>query len=209
VTPTVMIADSEYKDDLVVLHKGVLRGDASSRERLAAVLLKVVPRILRREMPYIDGHIVNDGVEDALMSYFGVPSRYDPLRARLDTFIVTDARRRIHHELRSMGRRRLREARFVRTDDLLWPDEEYRAARVDVILRRLIAAVAQGQERALLEAKVDGERRTDVLAAILGVAAASTKERRLAVRRAVDKLKARLRRLLRRRAVCHRPNADE
>lgn len=187
--------DVEFASRLAVLHESVLCHDPIARESVASLLLRIGRRYLRVENPFVEAHIVNDAVVDSIISYLGAPSRYDCRLSRLDTFIIVHARYRLRNAVRSECRRLRREARLdtkapETACDELWADAQAK-------LRDLIARTSEGPERAFLEARARGEQRAVVLARALGLEGLSAQEARKAVKRANDRLLARMRRLVR------------
>jgi len=184
-------------DAWLALHEHVLGGDQTARERVAVLLLDRVRGILRHERPLVDAQVINDAVEDAIVHYIQSPWRYDPSLARLDTFIVADARHRLRHALRADARRRLRDDRAARRDEPTRLAPDVYADMPEDMLARLIEQAATGRERAFLQAKARGERSTTVLAQILGLSGLSPVDRQRAVKRTADRLLARMKRLAR------------
>jgi RNA polymerase sigma factor (sigma-70 family) len=181
---------------LLALHDEVVRQNLAAREVLTLLLLTRCSQILKRERPFLDPTVVSDVVEDAVLHYLSAPERYEPSRAGLDTFILHDARYRILHAIRSDQRRRRRDSTVTRGDPAAVPEPDTEGDRNDGLLAILIPKVANGRERAFLEAKAHGERRTSALAEILGLPQLSASDKRRAVKRVADKLLLRLRRLV-------------
>lgn len=195
--------DSSFSLHLRKLHESVLAGDPRAMEGVAESLLRRCERIVKRRLPLLDADAAADVVEDALLRYMKQPTRYDPGLARLDTFIVRDATYLALHVLRSQRLRNLRHPQLTERMQACYcsryshcadASEDIGLASASA-LPSLINRVSTGRERAFLLAKARGERRTSVLAAILGCQVSAPIEQRRIVKQVSDKLVARLRRL--------------
>jgi hypothetical protein len=184
-----------HSAQLIQLHTAVLGGYLAAIELLTAILLNSGRRILRPRFSNVDVAIINDAVEDAILRYLVAPYRYDVTRARLDTFILGDARHRVLHCLRA-ERRRLQHQQLLIPTAHPWGLAEASDNASDERAAAMLNAVAVGQERAFLVAKLRGERRTVALAHILGAAHLPKPEQARVVKRAADRLRARLRRFV-------------
>lgn len=181
--------------ELLALHHAWLRGDGAAREQLAIVLLDTGRRSLRRKAVGVDVCIVDDAVEDAIVHYLAEPRRYKETLARLDTFISVDARHRMLNAIRSEARRRRHHVQLDPSTEPPAPPVGDVEALPQFAARDLIERSASGPERAFLDARAHGERRTAVLARLLELNGLTVPEERLAVKRVSDKLMLRLRRL--------------
>lgn len=180
---------------LLKLHTRLLGGDAKAFDEVP-VLLHLLERSLRVRYPGCrDQAAINDAAEDAILIYLASPERFDPARARLDTFLGVIAGRRLLHYIRTDVRRRRREtATWTETVEPAAPSDQ--PPNIDVLFA-LIDEAAQGPERDFLLAKAHGERSTERLGSILGLDGLSDNQSRQTVKRTSDRLMIRLRRLAR------------
>jgi DNA-directed RNA polymerase specialized sigma24 family protein len=146
----------------------------------------------------VEPGLINDAVEDSLLRYCHHPESYDPGRSRLDVFLALVAKRKLIDLLRHEKRRKALDAAFAasvaQTFDpriIALPTPSPEAPDV-----RRLADHWSEPDRKFLEARLQGERRTRILAAILGLPLAPWVLQRQAVKRATDRLRVRLRRQL-------------
>ncbi len=187
--------DKQRLARLAELHVHVLNGDETAREEIARLLVPLVQERMRRFARGADASLIEESVHDAILDYLFAPHSFDPSRSRLDTFVGLAARRNLIDGLRRLHRLAGREIvaghPLNETLALAVP-----IAEPDDSCAALVAVIARSEaERAFLNARLDGERRTDVLAKLLGMADAPTSEQRRAVKRVVDRLRIRSRRL--------------
>jgi DNA-directed RNA polymerase specialized sigma24 family protein len=176
-------------DALIALHIRVLAGDRLAPECMAAIVLASAVRILRKRWQRIDPALVNDAVEDALLKYLAVPGQYDSSLARLDTFIVAVASRRLLTLLRS--ERRQRRAGCPASAVTVNPEMTIVTDRV----QSAFEAILSHSERVFFDARLSGETRTEELAQLIGATGLPPNMQRQLVKRMTERLRIRLRRL--------------
>ena len=205
------------RDRLDELHSAILRGDAEARETVSACLLQFVQRAVRSRYPCVDPGIINDAAEDAVLKYLHEPLRYDPNRGSLHRFVTSVALNRAVDLLRRAKRSRERQALLAEQTlghISLQQDCPRQAEPVlggcDVLFESetskpsLWAKIADSQvsltpvERRFLEARLNGEHRTEVLAAILKLGDRPRQEQKRTVKRMKDALRLRIRRFAQR-----------
>jgi len=186
---------------VALAHDRFLRGDESASSELVNHLLEPVSLRLADRWPGIDRAIINDAVEDALMSYLRHASYYNPAKARLDTFIAFVATRDLLNAIRKGARRR-------RADESLATNLAHMStlhveghgpapsAFDPVAALRQLTTNWSPKEQMFMCARLEGEHRTSKLAAILGLEEASATKQRIAVKQMTDRLRLRLRRLV-------------
>jgi DNA-directed RNA polymerase specialized sigma24 family protein len=91
---------------LLSLQQYATLGDQQAREDLTEYLVGRITGILETELRGVDASIINDAVEDVVLSHLGHPAAYDSTRARVDTFLTRAAKWRVHDTLRRDRRRR-------------------------------------------------------------------------------------------------------
>jgi hypothetical protein len=78
--------------NLLVLHQKLLDGNTFAFEEIFEAVFPCLLGDLQRNFPWTDGHIVTDGVTDALLDYLLKPHAFDPLRGvPLDRFLFKAA----------------------------------------------------------------------------------------------------------------------
>ena len=188
---------------LLGLHKRLLSGDRTASEEIAGHLLAPLAREISRRFPRTDKHIVWDGVTDAILDYCIHPDQFDVARGvPLDRFLHTAAWRNVANSLRGEKRRKAREEKAVHvyaeslveldpaTGNLL-REESLRRQRQQAQLMRTLQ---DQKDRQILELRMQGERRTDAFAKILGISHLPTDAQRREVKRAKDRIDKVLRR---------------
>jgi DNA-directed RNA polymerase specialized sigma24 family protein len=189
--------------DLQALHSAVLLGEATTADVLARLALPRICASLRREWPDAASAMIEEAVEDAILWYLANPTRYDPERSGLQTFLHLVARRKMTHAVRSERRRLAHEvpiglsmpeaapgyppptwrAGADRLDDPAAPSRD---------LSSILALATTEAERAFVLARATGAP-TSTLATIIG-AGYSPDEQRQAVHRVMARLRQRARR---------------
>jgi DNA-directed RNA polymerase specialized sigma24 family protein len=182
-------------EQLVRLHERIVLGEVGAREELSERILPALTTELLRAMPRIEPEIVQTGVADAILAYLARPSRYDPDQASLRHYLRVVAKNKIVDSIRRSARRLQHETTDEITDRLVTsPDLEdvNSESQIEQLLRHFPSAA--NRDFALL--KIDGERRTEVLAQVLGVAHLPKAEQQAIVHRTWVTIRTRLRRLL-------------
>lgn len=170
-------------------------------EFAGAVLPALIAR-LTAALPTAHPHDVVTAAEDTLLAFLKHPERFDPNRSRLLSYLLMAARCDFLN--RQKGERRHHRGRIpwdsVELDAGAWNSEEEEDAREDdgVTFDRpeVQAAVASLSEpdRRVLDLMRAGERQTAAFAGVLGVDDQPVAEQETVVKRAKDRIKARLRR---------------
>lgn len=89
------------------IHERLLRGDPTAAAEIAEFLLPILIYHLKRKFFSIDDpHLVEDAVHQALMEYILNPSRYDPAKSNLLTYVRLAAFRDILNLIKSEKRHR-------------------------------------------------------------------------------------------------------
>lgn len=178
-------------DALVDLHRRVLCGQPEAPAGLYALMCEILIPRLRRRWPGTDPQEIRSAVGIAVCVHLAKPFMFDPLRSRLDWYVTAIAERRIIDGARRDARRRKAEA--------AWNESRERRALPAVrpasecTLEEVGELVPNEKERRFVMAKIDGERRTAVLARDLGAAGLTAAEQRVLVHRTWMKLRKRLR----------------
>lgn len=196
--------EDEDAPALLALHRRLLDGDRVASEELIALLLSPLTDRLARRFPHTDEQLIADGIVDALLEYCAQPDRFDAERGvPLDRFLSTAAWRNIANSLRGEHRRKAREEKahaaygepLVALDptagNLLQQEESAQRRRREVEVMQMVRTPA---DQEIVTLRLQGERRTEVFADILGIAHLPAAEQRRAVKRAKDRIDKVLRR---------------
>jgi len=183
---------------LIGLHKRLLQGDRTASEEIARQLLAPLARQLSRKFPFTDEQIVSDGVTDSILDYCEKPQQFDATRGvPLEGFLHMAARRNVSNLLRGEKRRKAREGRYgqaslespvelyVSAGNLLQEDKKIRVQRPQ---GEAITILTDKKDQRIHELRLQGERRTQVFAQILGIDHLPTEVQRRQVKRAKDRI---------------------
>lgn len=198
------------------LHQRLVEGDPlAPPELVGAFSEELVRRVRARAQITNDDFIVYDAVTDALLAYAQQPTKYNPTKSGLLTYLTMSA---YGDYLNMLARERRREKREVpleyvehRLDagnnlieDLLIEDVLDTVMEREGILTpeeriRLLQQVSERfpdpQDRQLLNLMLLGERKTAAYSAVLGILDSDKDEQRRIVKRHKDRLSKRLKRL--------------
>lgn len=183
---------------LLELHRRLCHGDRTASEELADLILEPLVERVSRRFPRIDDQIIWDAVIDAFfLEYCSRPPRFDAGRAvPLDAFLLMAARRNVANALRGEARRRAREAEAAQDDapsaveldptagNILQQEETRQVQRQQDLMRLL----QDPKDRRVLALRLQGERRTEAFAKILGISHLPTEVQRWEVKRAKDRI---------------------
>jgi RNA polymerase sigma-70 factor (ECF subfamily) len=196
---------------LTELHRRVVAGSRDALNVVAEDLLPILNRRLRGAFRMVPQDAISDAAVDAIMDYISRPTRFDPARGRLDAFLFQAAWRNVSDSLESIAARISRETRYAHAASLLAPpvlltsDHDSAGSGVeDPDLDTLLQVLARDErssevERVAVRLWAEGERRSEVFAALLGLDHRPPDEQRREVKRFKDRLVKRLRRLWERR----------
>lgn len=188
-------------EESFAIHRRLCGHDPTATADFAAAFLDPLASYLRATYPFVDEHARLTAAEDAILSVIRNPGVYDPTRCdgNLPAFLRmaacgdlanARARERRHHEKRS------EDCVELVPDDGNDFEEEGADDCPSFNDPDLLNAIAQlsGPERRVLDLMRDGERRTEVFAAALGLGDQSPDEQRREVKRTKDRIVKRLRR---------------
>jgi RNA polymerase sigma-70 factor (ECF subfamily) len=189
---------------LLVLHHRLCDGDRTASDEFAELILKLLVEQVARRYPHTDEQVIWDGVSAAFLDYCSRPHQFDERRGvPLDRFLYKASWRNVANILRSHIRRRTHEAEAARA---------YASAAVelDPVVGNLVQQEESAQlhqreedvmnllqdptDRQILALRLQGERRTEAFAELLGVAHLPIKVQRREVKRAKDRIDKILRR---------------
>lgn len=186
------------------LHRLLLNGDPAAPARIVERHQGRLIERLSARFPNVPD-LVEDAVFQALTDYVMKPQIYNPDLSPLFNFLLMAAGRDLHNLLAAEKRRLKHEVVELDADVALdKPGTEYLAdertnpERLDLDQNELEACIQQvlpdPQDQELLKLMMDGERRTEAFAQILGITSLPLAEQRAVVKRHKDRIKQRLRR---------------
>ena len=188
--------------ELIELHKRLLSDDPVVPEEIFNIAAPELERHLRARFPSlavgIDPDIRTLAVYETLTDYFKNPGKYDPDKRGLMGYLRMAARRDMQNLLRKesrhvAGRVSLEGVEFSQSDG---NDVSERVAE-DIDGGRMIEDLKQGmtsEERAVFGLMLDGERSTEVAAAVMNIGHLPQGEQAREVKRVKDRIKKRIQR---------------
>lgn len=198
-------------EELLRLHTRLLAGSASAWAELSAAVFDELIALVRQDNPRIDESLCRDAAADALTSLFRNPSSFDPARARqgLMGYLRMAAGDDLRNLLRKERRHRNRCIPLFVVEDsplagkYLGSEDEEPSHQLSLAEQRswldspaLQEVIAQfsAVERCVFEFMCEGERRTNVIAAAIGLAALPMPQQKREVKRIRDRIIKRLER---------------
>jgi DNA-directed RNA polymerase specialized sigma24 family protein len=189
---------------LLELHRRLLTGDRTASEEVVRLLHASLTQEISAQFSHTDQHIIWDGVIDAMLDYCARPQQFDAERGiLLKRFLRLAARRNVVNILRGEQRRKVREeaaghawaASSVELDpaagNLLQKEESTQRQRQQTALTN---ALQNPNDQQLLALRLQGVRRTEAFAEVLGITHLPIKTQRREVKRAKDRIDKMLRR---------------
>jgi DNA-directed RNA polymerase specialized sigma24 family protein len=163
-----------------------------------ALMLFDLTRRIARQFPRADAHGHAQAVHDALLDYGARPQAFDAGRGvPLLAFLLMTCRRNMLNLLRGDARRRRYEGQYAQmcadvavaldpaAGNLLQQEEDAQLhQQEDACMNRL----QDPQDQQILALRLQGERRTEAFAAILGITHLAMAEQRREVKRAKDRI---------------------
>jgi DNA-directed RNA polymerase specialized sigma24 family protein len=173
-----------------------LVADPTTAGAFAELVLPPLEADLRRHFPRTDPHAVTEAADWAVAAFLRTPTAFDPARGPLPAFLRLAARRDLINILRQDDRHHRGRIPWAGVELAHPAGNEGEVAETFAGHPELAAAVAGLDEadRAVFELMLDGERDTAVFAAVLGIADRPADEQFDEVKRAKDRVKARLKR---------------
>lgn len=182
---------------MLSLHERLIEGDRTASEEVAVMLLSQLTKEVTHKFPHTDEQIVSDGVVDAILDYCSKPQMFDPnFKVPLDRFLRHAATQNVLNLIQSEKRRKIREGKYGmrQLDDAVELGVEARNILQEEIQARMqgiakeLEVLDNPVDRKIRELVVQGERRTEVFAKVLGIAQLPTEEQRREVKRAKDRI---------------------
>jgi len=186
------------------LHARLLRGDPTAPSDLAVGYLEPLVARLRRAYPLQDDDVVFEVACDLILTFSQQPETYDPDQLALPAYLLMAAKRDVLNVIERDQRRQLRivplesvELRplarnkgYAAAQD---PADTVEDAVDDEAVATALASLGD-TDREVVQMLMDGERRNERFAAVLGLQDRPLSEQRREVKRTKDRLKKRLQR---------------
>ena len=174
-----------------------LLADSDSAGEFASLVLPPLVAALANRYPSADPDDVFTAASDAFLAFIRNPSRFDPAVAPLPAYLFVIARRRLLNRFEA-GRRH-REGRIPWDSVELEPParnelEDDDSPSFDAPELQPVIAAFSDEERRVFDLMRDGERRTEVFAAVLEIAVLPVDDQAAEVKRVKDRILARLKR---------------
>lgn len=189
---------------LLALHRRLCDGDRTASGEFAELILNFLVKQVARRYPHTDEQLIWDGVSAAFLDYCSRPRQFDEERGvPLDRFLHRASWRNVANILRSSARRRTREEEAARAyassaveldpvvGNLLQREESAQLHQREEDIMNLLQ---DPTDRQILALRLQGERRTEAFAELLGVSHLPVKVQRREVKRAKDRIDKILRR---------------
>ncbi len=204
------MSDLDTSDPHLPLHRRLVDGDPTAPADLAEELLPGLLGRLRRRFPNLaQDTILYDAVIDAVLSYTERPGQFDPSKASLVGYLTMSAKGDVLNALERNKKRGAREVSLEVVEDSPKARKTLSkhglvASADDLVLARfeserlaedIRAAARSPEDSRVLHLLVDGERRTERFASVLGVEHLELAEQKRIVKQVKDRLKKRLERM--------------
>jgi RNA polymerase sigma-70 factor (ECF subfamily) len=187
------------REDELELHERVLRKeeDPVAPADVFQAFMEPLMKVLQCEMACSEDD-AHDAATDAVLDYLRNPERYDRQQARLSTYLTQAAKRNVRDKQRATASRVRNEQGFLSIIEVQAPAPKERlevSVEARLAVERLEGARLTPKQREFLKLVLQGERSTQRLAEVLGLASLPKDELRKEVKRQRDRLMKMLGRL--------------
>jgi RNA polymerase sigma-70 factor, ECF subfamily len=189
---------------LLEIHRRLCDGDRTASEELAELILDALMQGISRQFPRLDEDMRYEAVTKALLDYCAQPHRFAVERGvPLHHFLLMASRYDMLNLLRGEARRKAREEEAghlhatiaVELDpvvgNLLQKEENEQRHQLE---EEMMSLLQDPKDRQILALCLQGERRTEAFAEILGISHLPIEAQRRGVKRAKDRIDKILRR---------------
>jgi len=189
------------------LHVRLLQLDPVAPAEFAEAFLdELVRRLKAKAGSGYEETLLHDAATDALIDYVQHPSKFNPRKSALLTYLTMAAYRDLLNMIAKEQRRRRREMPLQVVEEtlnernnIIEPEDQVlngmTAAKRTEILRMVAEMFPDSRDRAFLELMMNGERRTTVFSDVLEIQTLTPDEQRKIVKRHKDRITKRLQRL--------------
>jgi hypothetical protein len=189
-------------------HERILRQDATAFAELCETALPHLVAFLQQKFPGADPHLHENTAIDCLLAYHANPTQYDPARLPLFAYLRMATR---YDMLTAVKQTHRQQQRTISLDDpaiesqlaqMLEPDDEqlldeWLAEYTNESVAAILAGVdelLEEQEKQILFLMLEGERRTERYATLMGLADADVPTQQHEVKKVKDRINKKLRR---------------
>lgn len=190
------------------IHKRLLEGDVTAPAELADTHLRIMLTHLRIRFRGVqDETLLQDAAADALLDYIEHPSRFDPQKSSLSSYLKMSAEGDLRNALDREARRR-RHLQPLAGVELFLPDRNNALEGIEdrldaetpgetrqALMVRIRQEFPDARDWNLVTLMMDGVRRTSAFAEVLEIGHLGDIERQRIVKQHKDRLKKRLERL--------------
>lgn len=184
-------------DDDLLAAWGRLADDPTTNGEFVELTLRPLADMLAVWRPATDPDLVESAAIDGLLAFLRRPAAYDPARLPLPAYLRMIARRRLSNLLKSEGRHHAGRIPWnaveLHLPDRNDPVDDDSPSPVSPEQQAVLDGLSE-VERQVLELVLANERRTPIFATVLGIADRPAGEQEREVKRAKDRIKARLKR---------------
>ena len=193
------------------LHQRLVEADPLAPSELVETLMvELVRRLSGRVRKTVDDILVQDAVTDALLAYVQEPTKYDPTKSGLLSYLSMSAYGDYLNMVAREQRRAKRQVPIENVEQRLEAGNYWVEDVEETVLRNLgtlndeersqirikiIEQFPHPRDRQLLSLLLDGERKTAAYSTVLGIQESDPAEQRRIVKRNKDRLTKRLERL--------------
>lgn len=177
-----------------LLHQRLLSGEPTATAEIAEAFLQPLVKGLRKRFSRVnDDHLIQVAADDALVHLFEHPTKFEPARGELFTYLRLRAG---GYLLNSLRRDRGEENKVVELDDMRAVYDVGDDAEAALISREFQAGVISRLRQVftdptdlrVLELMIEGERETEAFAEALEVTDRPLEEQRKLVKQAKDRI---------------------
>lgn len=191
----------------LALHERLLTDDPTATSDFIVAFLAPLAAFLHHQLPHLDPHLCQEAAEDALLALVKKPTSYNPLRKKLNGYLVMSARGDLNNRLRREKKHQQNRQSFhlvevdaesgksLQSEETpilqMIHHEEQRSQRE--FLERCRRQLSP-EEQVCLDLLLQGKGQRAELVAALGWMHLSAAEQELQVKRIKDRVKKRLKR---------------
>jgi len=187
-------------------HRLLVGGDSTASATFFHLIFPALVGWLQAKHRINNRELISDAATDALVDYIKYPSKWNPDRCTLISYVCMAADRDLRNALEKERRRQKREVLVADVEDRhfernVFLEGESTSEEIRDFLCILDQSVTSQSDKEFINLMLAGERSTDRFSALLGIQALSKSEQAKAVKRNKDRLKKVIERLKRRRNV--------
>lgn len=185
----------------ISLHRSLLEGHSTIvTAQIAEAFLPPLVRWLKRSLPHSpDQHEIEEEAAESLLNYFRRPEKFDPQRGSLLSYLYMDASANLKDSFRRSKKVVLdaRQADEYTLESLIGQTQRPAEGDEDLSrVNRVFGRLPASTDQELLRLMMEGERKTEVFAAVLGIQHLDKAKQAEMVQRHKDRVKKTARREL-------------